>query len=348
MMTSRDGPPTRLALVIILSCFIPCCISCLIPTLWRLGKELSQRKRDEMPPKVEKRKRKLSMIPPAGGILLRSIIDTKEYEQENCTFFRLPAEVRLMIYEELVTKERIWISSKAGKLICYRGSTIEHLKPAPGPTPLKPGMNAISLLLSCRKIYSEAIDVLYSRPAFAFSDQNVFLCFAGNLLPQRLSSIKRLELHFNEATPPLFLPSKGKKRSSPLLSPFTYYFMHNHLIATSPVRNSCLPPATVEDAIPCWYIICEVIGKMDGLRSVNVQVCNMDVGWTDDGSGTWWRDVFLGPLEWAPRQSAVVVELMDNERSRNRWVSNANSSQRWERTSIDNKFAWSTDSDEHS
>jgi hypothetical protein len=319
--------------------------------LWRIGKELAQRKRDEMPPKVEKRKRKLSISSQTGSILPREINDTKVNKQENSILFKLPAELRLMIYAELFAEERIWISTEARKLTCYRGSTIEQLKPGSGHTPLTPGMDSIPLLQSCRKIYTEAIDSLYSGPAFAFPNPKAFFYFAGSLLPQRLASIKTVEMHFNEATLPLLLHNEVKMNADSLLSPLSYYFMHRTRIKYTPIRNFCLPPATEEDAEPYWWIICEVLGKMEGLRHIKVQVCKTYAGWAARSSSTLWKTEFLNALIWAPGVSDVLVEFRKDEHredSGNGGVPDHRILERWKRTVVDDEIVWNISADERS
>ncbi|KAF2788034.1 hypothetical protein K505DRAFT_421381 [Melanomma pulvis-pyrius CBS 109.77] len=50
----------------------------------------------------------------------------------------------------------------------------------------------LSLLMSCRKIYREAINILYSHNVLSFSDNTVCENFTRYILPQRVQSIKEV------------------------------------------------------------------------------------------------------------------------------------------------------------
>ncbi|EOD44975.1 hypothetical protein UCRNP2_8330 [Neofusicoccum parvum UCRNP2] len=53
---------------------------------------------------------------------------------------------------------------------------------------------SISLLLSCRRAYCEAIDILYKDNVFDFNHPQTFVLFAGTILPHRLASIRSLQV----------------------------------------------------------------------------------------------------------------------------------------------------------
>ena len=58
------------------------------------------------------------------------------------------------------------------------------------------GDRRLALLLVCKQIYAEAIDLFYSHPTFVISDFVVFFAFVQSVLPHRLASIRKLHLHF--------------------------------------------------------------------------------------------------------------------------------------------------------
>ena len=53
--------------------------------------------------------------------------------------------------------------------------------------------SGISLLLTCRTIYAEAIPILYARNSFSVNHVNTLLCMTSLILPQRLADIRSLD-----------------------------------------------------------------------------------------------------------------------------------------------------------
>ncbi|KAJ5835865.1 hypothetical protein N7447_001891 [Penicillium robsamsonii] len=54
----------------------------------------------------------------------------------------------------------------------------------------------VPLLQSCRRVYSEAIDVIFQKNTFLFNHTNTIIEFTHTLLPQRASMIRTLQLSF--------------------------------------------------------------------------------------------------------------------------------------------------------
>ncbi len=54
--------------------------------------------------------------------------------------------------------------------------------------------NSLPLLLTCRQIYAEGIDMLYSSHMFSFSEPRLLNVFASTILPQRLHTIRKLHV----------------------------------------------------------------------------------------------------------------------------------------------------------
>ena len=121
----------------------------------------------------------------------------------SCLFLeRLPLELRLQIYKYALGSDTI-------HLVDMRGDGSEHhesskpvstsmiganwdpLKPDPWEAPnLNPG-----LLRTCRQIYSEAADILYSSNTFIVDNIRAFIYFAEKCLsPRRLLVIKHLQV----------------------------------------------------------------------------------------------------------------------------------------------------------
>ncbi|KAL9129639.1 MAG: hypothetical protein Q9217_001957 [Psora testacea] len=54
----------------------------------------------------------------------------------------------------------------------------------------------LAILKTCKQTYAEAVDLFYSQPTFLVQDTPVLFDLFSTLLPQRLASIRNLQLHF--------------------------------------------------------------------------------------------------------------------------------------------------------
>lgn len=72
---------------------------------------------------------------------------------------------------------------------------------------------SLSLLLSCRRLYCEAIDTLYKDNVFDINHPQTFVLFADTILPQRLALIQSLQLLW--AHPPLDLDREFESSPDP-------------------------------------------------------------------------------------------------------------------------------------
>ncbi|KAK2809479.1 hypothetical protein FQN50_003747 [Emmonsiellopsis sp. PD_5] len=142
----------------------------------------------------------------------------------SCLFFKLSPEIRLMIYREVISDYDIIISKtgmppKVNRLGKEKPmpSKLGHIKltedgnyPEVYPDAFDsldslthnsnfsarmPGQMLLSLLQSCRRIYAETINSLYSTNTFCFVHETLFMGFHSQLLPQRFNSITSLYLH---------------------------------------------------------------------------------------------------------------------------------------------------------
>ncbi|KAH8725859.1 hypothetical protein GQ44DRAFT_205405 [Phaeosphaeriaceae sp. PMI808] len=115
-------------------------------------------------------------------------------QQQDSPFFRLPAELRNQIYEELLCPEITPI-----KQLAQRN---HHLTPTP---PLYP-----SILSTCRKAHEEATDLLYStavfhaHPSLLASLPHLTSPAAPVLYPSMLAKIRRWQLALRLDTDPQF------------------------------------------------------------------------------------------------------------------------------------------------
>ncbi|KAE9378625.1 hypothetical protein N431DRAFT_459958 [Stipitochalara longipes BDJ] len=151
---------------------------------------------------------------------------------------RLPAEIRISIYEAVLGHRRVHILFRSGPEraehesivrgeyrirerwewswwntictwdhnedaayknimtddICGYAKHFDWSKQHWAPTTTA-GMQKLefAILLTCRKIYSEAIDLLYRTTTFVFNDPNLFRIFPHFLLPRRFEAITSIE-----------------------------------------------------------------------------------------------------------------------------------------------------------
>ncbi len=142
-------------------------------------------------------------------------------ESSSCSFLeRLPFELRLRIYEYALGGQTIhlvhlrndsvqWPFQASSPMITSMiGANWDPLK----PDPWEPPIISLALLLTCRQIYSEAADVLYSSNFFATDNIRVFIHLAENCrCPQRLLAIKHLQVSITWRFFPLLASYTGQK-----------------------------------------------------------------------------------------------------------------------------------------
>lgn len=123
--------------------------------------------------------------------------------QSKCTFLtRVPGEVRNIIYLLVLGNRRLGI--------CDRGpgpwrSRIRHLEIPPRQKGFTDNVsflptNKLAMLQTCRQIYLEAVDILYTTNHFQMlqmQDMKVFTQFMQSISPTRLASITNLTLVAN-------------------------------------------------------------------------------------------------------------------------------------------------------
>ncbi|KAJ9311343.1 hypothetical protein DTO271D3_8413 [Paecilomyces variotii] len=97
-------------------------------------------------------------------------------------FSKLPAEIRRKIYIEVLGGQVLNI---------FKDETARYVKWIPQRKPL------LALPMSCRRIYSETIDLLYSHNTFFFNDFDTILWFVSTILPQRLAAIRTLHVEWD-------------------------------------------------------------------------------------------------------------------------------------------------------
>ncbi|KAF2684099.1 hypothetical protein K458DRAFT_389314 [Lentithecium fluviatile CBS 122367] len=233
------------------------------------------RKRNETPPKEVKRKRPLS-ISDSNNEFKKEVAD-----QNASMLFKPPLEIREMIYTELFGPDStIWIVYLNEKLACVRGD--ETSVPRHGHHAVKLGIHVLPFLQSCRRVYSEAIDLLYSAPRFAFCETLTFLAFSASILPSRFQRLRSITINLSGQGVPshvlkIFpIPTLTKAHlhrlgfsSNPCTYHLNYSLLHDAYRGT--LRNaSVLISANSNPLDPtyAWDAVANALRKMKGVQEV--------------------------------------------------------------------------------
>lgn len=291
---------------------------------------LSQRRFYGSPPASVERERALSICDD------NSFGRHELLEQSGFYFFKLPLEVREMIYVELLPFERIYILLIDSKLVCdweavkssdsvpSASSAAREQEPRPrlnlfenSQTPALTdlstgtmherqrntirrkypgifskfrmwGVGILPLMQTCRKVYSDVVPYLYSRPTFAFHDTVPFLAFAASIPPSHFQYIRSVELGFAYpyALPalPRFLVARIKRAKVPTKTiprpeacTLDYSMFYDGSFP-APLYNASIFPSQVTDTHSSsymWDAIANALVEMKSLRKVRVTLLNI-------------------------------------------------------------------------
>ncbi len=119
---------------------------------------------------------------------------------------RLPPEIRLEIYKYVLGGNVLHLvqgKRRISHVRCRASSETDFVRscrPAAANTgsELLPGSTSnanLALLRTCRRVYQEAIDVLYASNTFDVDDPRTLLYLAQTIRPQRLASITKLHIY---------------------------------------------------------------------------------------------------------------------------------------------------------
>ncbi|GAB1198815.1 hypothetical protein APSETT444_008145 [Aspergillus pseudonomiae] len=166
-------------------------------------------------------------------------------QSESLFFRKLPAEIRLIIYNYAFGDEAIHLVQLKGKIRHVRckhaSSSLDRNRRCCPVTParwrvqdnrtaghsdsvLYPHTHAslpaalsnssVALLRTCRAIYAEAADILYANAVFDVDDLHTFIAFSLIVCPERLRSIKRLTVQWM----PIWQPMAGQEHKASIYS----------------------------------------------------------------------------------------------------------------------------------
>ncbi|KAI9835241.1 MAG: hypothetical protein M1837_003879 [Sclerophora amabilis] len=159
------------------------------------------------PPLPSRRPRALTLPLPDPGFKWPRRRTQKTFAQTGSALFRLPAEIRNQIYNEvLVNQTPLALVNTPHKLSLLRFGRWEMLP----------------LLRSCRRVYSEAVGIIYEENTFRFHGLQDLDHFKAVILPPRWHAIRSLViiygLHFylwsRDPNDPIVNPDLGQIKSS--------------------------------------------------------------------------------------------------------------------------------------
>ncbi|KAL8795554.1 MAG: hypothetical protein Q9195_001975 [Heterodermia aff. obscurata] len=117
---------------------------------------------------------------------------------------KLPLELRILIYSHVIGNDRFRLITRPWKVVAAPdidgnlSMTQEHFKLTNPVFRTKPfPSNGTALLMTCRQVYSEAVDLLYSSNTFVLHDFHTLETFAKSIPPQRLNAIRELDIFYS-------------------------------------------------------------------------------------------------------------------------------------------------------
>ncbi|KAG9236731.1 hypothetical protein BJ875DRAFT_210704 [Amylocarpus encephaloides] len=199
----------------------------------------------------------------------------KTLDQSQCDLLnKLPSEVRQIIWKECLGGMTLHIDIRDRRLrrfpcsspdpkLCHESCWTWY--PRPNAVPKR---QLLALLLSCRQVYSEAIDLTYSSNTFDMIFPESIVYLPDLVLPQRLVAIRSIHLQWTFTQPPQ-LPPYGKK--GPRRDDWMWTKGWSNLVQMkrlSELRVEIRIPEGSEWALPSWTE--SEIAILQPLREVKV------------------------------------------------------------------------------
>ncbi|KAL8994268.1 MAG: hypothetical protein Q9169_005703 [Polycauliona sp. 2 TL-2023] len=145
------------------------------------------------------------------GLTMRNLSDSSLVPPSNPqpSFLRLPVELRLAIYTMAMGNQRLELKHVSKHIVLQERLEVEVVYFPPGIMTKKKKLvdwnmqlYHLSLPLTCRQIYRETIDLLYSSNTFALDEPHALINLTTCCLPpQRLQAIKNLEVTWKQPDP---------------------------------------------------------------------------------------------------------------------------------------------------
>ncbi|KAK2858446.1 hypothetical protein FQN49_004727 [Arthroderma sp. PD_2] len=251
---------------------------------YQIVKSFKKFRRANVPPLPSRRKRALS-IDDSGQEQKGGKKKQLVHNQAQSPFFQLPLEIRLIIYEYAVGIGKVHIVHTARRKLasfpCTSNAEVVGDDGNPDTQPCdcvsmrvryarrqregieredilgpvvcnRSGISALPFLRSCRKVYTEAIDLLYSKRTFSFEQPYAFYAMAHSILPRRLRLVSSIEI-----------------------IPWDWNVFYDDCRWQTP-RESTLTKQyfnAAETPHNTWEVVCDTLAKkMDGLKHLRLRV----------------------------------------------------------------------------
>ncbi|KAF2193748.1 hypothetical protein K469DRAFT_745230 [Zopfia rhizophila CBS 207.26] len=175
-----------------------------------------------------------------------------------CDFWKLPFEIREQIWKYAVGGHHIHILKRKGRLgnaycpatdstdpdrrdfCCLPKDENGFTVPTAWPRDTRP----LGLMMSCRQIYSETINFLYSHNTFSFDDFNVLIIFTSNILPHRLKLVSSIHI--------------------------SWCFTRNDRPYAFNSRSFVRIPSPPNDNLETWQKCCRILDTLPSLKSLKI------------------------------------------------------------------------------
>lgn len=207
------------------------------------------------------------------------------------------------------------------------------LKFRPGAAPKSPiwGLKIIPFLQTCRRVYSEVMPYLYSKPTFAFHDSIPFLTFVASIPPSHFQHIRSVTINMTSLALPRYIRArleKARRKSLHVLRPrpdvcsISYDFLYDGWFPKPLYNTSVLPPYSPDEVWPTvlWDVIAHVLQEMKSLRKVHITLKKIPrqivFGKGREYATGQWRDEreIMDPLAWIGRPRPWKGEVADPDK----------------------------------
>lgn len=255
--------------------------------------QVEKRRKANAPVPLPLLRRRLTLpLPPddSPGKERQRARQTKNQDQ-SILFARLPLELRIIVYEFALGGGMLHVVQKRKRLAHFEcreadpSSSHHHYncRVAVGANGLYRGRKAglgldrsnadkTALLRTCRRVYSESIDILYSKNTFNFRRVDELIYISQTILPQRYNTIRSAQL---TRTVPV---------SARVMDPKDASFSRN------------------DQGV--WEQACRILGRMEALEDLKVTI------WKEDGMWySYLEPPLLEPLRKLKVSGHFVVEL---------------------------------------
>ncbi|CAO2651865.1 Nn.00g001480.m01.CDS01 [Neocucurbitaria sp. VM-36] len=223
--------------------------------------------------------------------IIRNLHERSDWQEEQRTLdqpqssfmTKLPLEIRRLIYEKALGEASIHVMTKGGALLARRCGLAECRCVVNTTIEEKRLDFVLPLLRTCRLIYSEAIEYLYTANSFSLAtdidEQPTLNYLSYYFLPQRLTQIRNLNIYWE-------------------LDSFQYFLMTQ----------------LFDPVLDHWFESWNALSKMTGLRHLQITLDFRYGNWSDTYETLWKErgEELLEPIKRITAPRDFVITLPDH------------------------------------